>query len=441
MPKWIRHAVWWQVYPLGFIGAEPESQGRHSVAHRLDRLRAWLDYAVELGVSGLMLGPVFAASTHGYDTTDHLRIDRRLGDEADFDALLAAARARGLKVLLDGVFNHVGRDFPAFRQVLSEGPSAATASWFRLSWPSPWSPGVEPDYATFEGHRALVALNHDEPAVADYVIAVMNNWLARGADGWRLDAAYAVPSRFWAAVLPRVRALYPQAYFFGEVIHGDYARIVQDGGLDGATQYELWKAIWSSLNDHNFFELAWALERHNCLLERFAPLTFVGNHDVTRLASRLADDRHLPHAIAILLTCGGSPSIYSGDEQAFRGVKENRAGGDDAIRRAFPASPAGLAPDGWPTYRLHQRLIGVRRRNPWLYAARSRAVHLANEQLTYEARCGEQRLLVALNLGDGVVRQPAPEARQVIAGEAVVSGSGPAAQVELPPHGWAVLTS
>lgn len=440
MPDWIRNALWWQVYPLGFVGAEPEANPVSEVCHRLDHLRAWLGYAVELGASGLMLGPVFASSTHGYDTTDHFRIDPRLGDDRDFDALVYAAHERGLRVLLDGVFNHVGRAFPAFQQVIAEGPGAPKASWFRLSWPPGCTPGTEPDYATFEGHRRLVALNHDEPAVAGYVTHVMNHWLSRGADGWRLDAAYAVPPRFWATVLPRVRSAYPRAYIFGEVIHDDYTRFVRESTVDAVTQYELWKAIWSSINDRNFFELAWALERHNRLLDSFVPLTFGGNHDVTRLASRLVDERHLPHALAILLTCGGTPSIYAGDEQAFRGVKESRAGGDDAIRPAFPPTPAGLAPYGWPTYRLHQKLIGLRRRNPWLHEARSIPVHLANGHITYEARHGDNSLLVALNIDDQPMSLPAPYARGVVAGHAELSRAGDAeARAQLSSHGWAIL--
>src|SRR5262249_6030213 len=153
-----------------------------------------------------------------------------------------------------------------------------------------------------------------------------------------LDAAYAVAPSFWRRVLPRVRAAYPDARFVGEVIHGDYARIVADAGLDAVTQYELWKAVWSALNDRNFFELAAALRRHEGFLQRMVPLTFLGNHDVTRIASQLRDQRHLAHALAVLLTVGGSPSIYAGDEQAFRGVKEHRPGGDDAIRPRFPAT-------------------------------------------------------------------------------------------------------
>jgi cyclomaltodextrinase len=440
MPGWIEKSVWWQIYPLGFVGAEPVAAAQSGVVHRLCRLENWMDYAVDLGASGLLLGPIFSSSTHGYDTIDHFRIDRRLGDDNDFDALIEGAHRRGLRIILDGVFNHVGREFPAFRRAIADGPHASDAAWFHLSWPADHSPGNEPNYATFEGHPQLVALNHEEPAVAQYVARVMSHWLKRGADGWRLDAAYAVPRRFWADVLPRVRAEYPEAYIFGEVIHGDYAGFVRETGVDAVTQYELWKAIWSALNDRNFFELAWALQRHDALLETFVPQTFVGNHDVTRIASQLADDRHLPHALAVLLTCGGTPSIYAGDEQAFRGIKEHRAGGDDAIRPAFPATPADLAPFGWPIYRLHQSLIGMRRRHPWLHRARSRVVDLGNTHFIFEAFHNENWLLVALNVADTPVARSMDRLCRGLLGNAVCHQTeGSQTQITLPPHGWAVL--
>ena len=179
-----------------------------------------------------------------------------------------------------------------------------------------------------------------------------------------------------------VRERHPDALFLGEVIHGDYASYVRDGGLDSVTQYELWKAIWSAINDRNFYELSWALERHNELLDVFTPWTFTGNHDVTRLADTIGTEA-LPLAITLVMTLGGTPSIYYGDEQAFHGVKEDRSGGDDAVRPAFPATPAELAPYGWPTYRLHQDLIGLRRRHPWLVGARSRPISLDNERFVY----------------------------------------------------------
>ena len=378
---WVRHAIWWQVYPLGFTGAYP---ARDEQPHRLRRLVAWLDYAVELGASGLALGPIFASETHGYDTVDHFRIDPRLGDDGDFDALVAAAHDRGLRVLLDGVFNHVGRGHPAFQ-------SPETAHWFVQQGG---------DFATFEGHGGLVALNHREPAVADLVTDVLNHWLDRGADGWRMDAAYAVPPQFWATVLPRVRERHPAAYYVGEVIHGDYADFVTRSTLDSVTQYELWKAIWSSLNEGNFYELDHALSRHNEFLDGFVPLTFVGNHDVTRLASRLTDERHVALAVAVLMTVGGTPSVYAGDEQGFTGVKEDREHGDDAVRPPFPAKPAELAPYGQPVREMHQELIGLRRRHPWLHRARTSAVRLANEQYAYEVTDGTNRIVVCLNVAD-----------------------------------------
>src|SRR4029077_16930529 len=183
------------------------------------------------------------------------------------------------------------------------------------------------EYSTCEGPHQLVVLNHEEPEVLDYVAQVMNYWLDRGAAGWRLDAAYAGPARFLAQGPARVRGAHPRArsrgrdappdaWFLGEMIHGDYAAYAADSGLDSITQYELWKAIWSSLNDRNLFELDHALGRHNGFLDAELPQTFVGNHDVTRLASLLKDERHTGHALAVLFCVAGVPSVFYGDEQA-----------------------------------------------------------------------------------------------------------------------------
>ena len=438
MPNWIEHAIFWHIYPLGFVGAEREAAACPQVQHRLGQIVSWLDYVVDLGASGLLLAPVFASSTHGYDTVDHFEIDRRLGDSRDFDVLVKEMRRRGLRLVLDGVFNHVGREFPAFKRAIAGAPQSKEAKWFRITWPQAGN-GGEPDYATFEGHKELVALNHAEPEVTDYVVRVMNHWLDRGTDGWRLDAAYAVPREFWRRVLPQVRAHHPDAYIFGEVIHGDYTAFVHESGVDAVTQYELWKAIWSSLNSGNFFELAWALKRHNTFLDAFVPQTFIGNHDVARIASQLTDERHLAHALIILMTSGGTPSIYAGDEQAFRGIKENRAGGDDAIRPAFPATPAGLAPYGWPVYRLHQEVIGIRRKHPWLNRAQSRVIEIRNTDLLYEASADGKRLRVALNIGDAPVTRSIDAAAEKLAGDVAVSAKNGKTELTLPPHGWGVL--
>ena len=439
--SWAERTIWWHVYPLGFTGAEKAALAPgEPVRHRLRQLEGWLDYAIELGCSGLLLGPIFAAETHGYDTVDHFEVDSRLGDQEDFDHLVAEAGRRGMRIVLDGVFNHVGRSFPAFRAALAAGPGSPAARWFRRD------PGSG-EYATFEGHHQLIALDHEEPEVLDYVAQVMTYWLSRGAAGWRLDAAYAVPASFWSKVLPRVRESHPGTWFLGEMIHGDYAAYASDSGLDSVTQYELWKAIWSSLNDRNFFELAWALDRHNEVLNSVMPQTFTGNHDVTRLASQLTDERHLGHALAVLLTVGGIPSIYYGDEQAFRGVKEQRAGGDDEIRPAFPASPAELAPEGWPVYRLHQRLIGFRRRHPWLVRARTSVQHLTNEAIAFRAAADDAGIaaddagiLVLLNAGDTSFRFPIDVAGFAVA-ETPDPGARPADPALVPGHSWVILSS
>ena len=426
-PAWVQHAIWWQIYPLGFVGAFPADPPPAATEHRLRRIVDWLDHAIELGASGIALGPVFASRTHGYDTTDHYRIDPRLGDDADFDHLVDEAHRRGLRVLLDGVFNHVGTDFPRYREALDQDAKHPAARWFR---------GRPGRFATFEGHGDLITLNHDNPEVIDYTVDVMTHWLGRGADGWRLDAAYAVPERFWAAVLPRVRDTHPDGWFVGEVIHGDYAAVVQNTGFDSVTQYELWKAIWSSLNDGNFHELDWALQRHNDFLARFAPLTFIGNHDVTRIASALEHPGHLAHALVILMTTGGIPSVYAGDEFGYRGVKEQRFGGDDAVRPEFGSPPVQLDAREREVFALHQYLIGLRRRHGWLHDARTSALRLDNRQYVYETRHDDDALIVALNIADtpsalelsGLVLGGTGAPPEEVVGEAVVQ-----------PHGWLIL--
>lgn len=430
-PAWVRHAVLWHVYPLGFLGAPAQGDPDAEPVPRLRALVDWLDYLVELGANGLLLGPVFQSESHGYDTTDYFRIDTRLGTEADFDHLLEQAHARGIRVVLDGVFNHVGRSFPPLAAALADGAGSRNHPWFR------W--GHDGNPALFEGHQHLVALNHDHPAVADHVAQVMRHWSRRGVDGWRLDAAYAVPRAFWADISGRLRSELPDTWLVGEVIHGDYAAFVRDSGLHSVTQYELWKAIWSALNDRNLFELAHALQRHDVLLDQFVPQTFLGNHDVTRLASKLADHRHLPHALVVLLTVGGVPSIYAGDEQGLLGVKEERAGGDDAVRPTFPATPAHLSPDGTPVLRLHQELIAVRRRHPWLHRARTAVEHLTNEGLLYQCAGPDgELLLVALNLDDRVLDVPLPRGDwRLEAGTATTSAD----LMSLPAHGWAVWST
>lgn len=481
VPDWVRTAICWQVYPLGFCGAPRQREDLvgegyggaegENVVHRLPRLLGWLDHLVSLGANVLVLNPVFDAVSHGYDTLDHRRIDPRLGDEEDLEDLLAACRERGIRVVLDGVFNHVSAQHPVARRAIAAGPGTEEGALIRWSGEHPYG---------FEGNADLVELDLAHPVVQDRVVEVMGLWLDRGVDGWRLDALYAAGPEAWAPILTRVRAAHPEAWLLGEVIHGDYPAIADASGAHSITQYELWKAIWSSLRDGNLFELAHALGRHEQFLREAGgahPLTFLGNHDTTRIASQLPDGRDLAPAIALLALLPGVPCVYAGDELGAVGVKEDRPGGDDAVRPAFPDDPASLLggsdradgddgggdPSPHQPHLLkagaaprileaHRRLLGLRRREPWLATAHVAVVEASLENTAVEivlspsggADGGDPGagapapLRLVLNLGDEP--RPAPgEILEAVDGAAMIDGVPSAGSGLVPAHGAAVL--
>lgn len=393
----LEHAIWWHVYPLGALGAPIRGYEPGPIEHRLPRLEAWLDHVVELGCSGLLLGPIFASDTHGYDTLDHYRIDPRLGDEGDWDHFVAEASRRGLAIVLDGVFNHVGVRHPLVEAAVGGGGIVRLVD----GRPAPW-----------EGHGDLAELDHDDPRTVDLVADVMLHWLRRGAAGWRLDVAYAVPGEFWTAVLARVREEFPDALFLGEVLHGDYAAIAAAGTLDSVTQYELWKAMWSSLKDANLWELAWALDRHAEFSASLVTQTFVGNHDVDRIAD-VVGDTGAALAAVMLFTLPGMPSVYYGDEHGFRGRKGQGESADDPLRPELPATPDDLAPEGRWLYELYRELIGLRRRHPWLVRGRVEVLDKTNTTIHYRVAGPDQHLDVRIDL------ETAPHAQVSIDGEQV----------------------
>lgn len=333
--------MYWHVYPLGALGVHPPRQERPAID-----LSAWLDHVDDLGLTGVLLGPIFTSVAHGYDTLNHYEIDPRLGTGEDVDRFLGEARSRNIRVVLDGVFNHVS----IHHRLVTEHPD--------------WIKWVDGTPAPWEGIEDLVELNHTNPQVADFVVDVMCHWLERGVAGWRLDVAYAVPTDFWASVIDRVRSRFPDAFFLGEVIHGDYPAFVEASHVSTVTQYELWKAIWSSIVDSNPHELAHALGRHANFTRRFTPNTFIGNHDVTRIATRVGEKAGL--AASILFTVPGMISVYYGDEWGQEGVKEERFGGDDEIRQALPHSAFEIPHGGQKMMDHYRSLIALRRENPWI---------------------------------------------------------------------------
>ncbi|MDO5672434.1 MAG: alpha-amylase family glycosyl hydrolase [Actinomycetaceae bacterium] len=446
--------VWWHVYPLGFCGVlgndlDANPAATHAGQAPLLRLVGWLDHAVDLGATGVLLGPVFHASSHGYDTIDYFRIDPRLGTNNDFATLIDQVHARGLKICLDGVFNHVGYEFPAFQALRNEGPDSPTAGMFTLYWDE-WKPGDLPKYNMFEGHWQLPELNHTSTDVRNLVDEVMRFWCAQGVDAWRLDAAYAVDPDFWAGILPGLRRDFPDVYVFGEVIHGDYVDIVQRSHMDSLTEYELWKAIWSSIENLNFFELEWTLGRHEVFTQSFVPQTFISNHDVTRIASQVPFE-NLPHATALLLLLPGTPSIYYGDEFALRGVKEERPGGDDAVRPAFPASPSDFIAEGesLEILRLYKDLIAFRRQRPWLWDAVCRVEQVSNEQLLLvlqerqtEDGLRPRKIMLALNIGEEasfVAYGSTENLVKILAGEGAGEVLDNLSRIDMSAHSWMIL--
>lgn len=367
----------WHIYPLGAVGAPIRGWTEAgSDEHRLRRLEPWLDHAASLG-DGLLLGPIFRSVSHGYDTVDHFTLDPRLGTDDDFNSLVGMAGERGMGIVLDGVFNHVAKGHPLEDHVARNADG---------------SPRV------FEGHGALLELDHSDPVVTDYISDVLIHWLKRGAQGWRMDAAYRIDPSVWETILPPVREAFPEAWLLGEVIHGDYPAFTGEGRLDSVTQYELWKAIWSSLKDENFYELDWSLTRHSQFLDSFLPNTFIGNHDVERIASTLGR-RKAAIAALLLFTLPGMPSIYAGDEFGWLGTKGEGFEADDPLRPMLPPSPSD-AIDGRSEELLNIYRWGaaLRREHPWLQNSRVETVDLANKAMTYRCTGSGHELIVALDL-------------------------------------------
>lgn len=407
--------VFWQVFPLGALGAPATNPDvdtahwtpdeKHQPGRPLSDLVDYLDYAIELGTNAILLGPTFQSFSHGYDTIDHFTVDTRIGTNDDLRTLIDAAHDKGMAIVLDGVFNHVGSDHPLFVQALHDGPGGQYADYFNIDFS-----GDKPTYACFEGQTGLPTLNHAHPVVKDYIVRIMNHWLDAGIDGWRLDAAYAMSPQIWQDIVPRVKRQHPHAWLMGEVIHGDYDQLVGDSKWDSITQYELWKAIWSSLNDGNFYELEWNLKRHLEFSDKATMQTFIGNHDVTRIASQLDNIADVGLAVAILMTVPGIPSIYYGDEVGFTGIKEERLGGDDAIRQPLP--PVDTLRHGNTAARFwhwYSSLVSMRRQHSWMFDATIKVEHLDNTLLIYRVMHGDNQVVVALNANDKPVALDHPD--------------------------------
>lgn len=446
MVHWSHDSVFYHIYPLGLCGAPAQNAPAGPIEPRLAELHGWIDHMAELGVNALYLGPLFEASAHGYDTADYYRVDRRLGDEATLAELTGALHARGIRVILDGVFHHVGRDFWAFRDLQAHGEGSAYKDWFTGIDFGRRSPYGDPfAYETWSGHFNLVKLNLGHPAVRAHLFGAVSQWVERyQIDGLRLDVADVMDAGFLRDLAAHCRSLRADFWLLGEQVHGDYRRLANPSTLDATTNYEVYKGLYSSHNDRNYFEIAYALNRQFGAVGLYAGLplyNFADNHDVDRVASLLGEPAHLYPLYALLFTIPGVPSIYYGSEWGIGG----RKGADDAPLRPRLTLPAAQAqaphPDLAPTI---ARLAAMRHRVPALRHGDYTQLLVAHEQLAFARRAGEQTAIVAVNAAATPARLDLPAAglpEGASLGDALEAGAaaqvrGGRVAVEVPPR-WA----
>ena len=389
---WFDNAVIYQIYPLGLCGAPRDNDG--VPAHRILQLLDWVDHIRKTGADTVLLNPVFESDRHGYDTRDYFKVDCRLGTNEDLKTVCDAFHKAGLRVMLDGVFNHVGRGFHAFEDVRQKKWDSPYKDWFRLSFDgnSNYNDGFW--YEGWEGHYELVKLNLQNPAVVQHQFDAIRSWVEQfDIDGLRLDVAYCLSEDYLRQLRSFTNGLKPDFVLMGETLHGDYNRWMNDQMCHSVTNYECYKGLWSSFNSMNLFEIGHSLQR------QFGPeqwtlyrgkhlLSFLDNHDVTRIASMLNDPKHLVPAYGILFGMPGVPALYYGSEWGIQGRKDH---GDDALR------PALEKPE-WNDLTDHiAALAKARKESPALCSGSYRNVVLTNRQIIFE-RCWEnERVLVAVN--------------------------------------------
>ena len=400
MSHWARDAVFYHIYPLGLCGAPDRNDFRAAAEPRLSQLHGWLDHLQGLGVNALYLGPLFESTAHGYDTADYSLVDRRLGDNDTLKRFSDDLHARGMRLILDGVFNHVGRDFWAFRHVRAHGERSIYRDWFQNLRFGRRSPKGDPfTYEGWDGHYDLVKLNLQHPAVQKHLFDAVGLWVRKfGIDGLRLDAADVMDMGFLRDLAAHCRALKPDFWLLGEVVHGDYRRWVGRGPLDSVTNYECYKGLYSSHVDANYFEIAYAFNRQYGAdgIYRDMPLyAFADNHDVNRVASNLTNLEHLAPLYALLFTMPGVPSLYYGSEWGLQGKRT-----DHSDRELRPALDLATAAQSAPQPELPaaiRRLAYLRRQAPALRHGDYAQVHVDHEQLVFARQTPEQCVLVAVN--------------------------------------------
>lgn len=403
-PNWVRDGIFYHIYPIGFCGAPaknpweaPQTDPKKGILKLLD----WVDHLKSMKVSCLYLGPVFQSTAHGYDTADYRLIDSRLGTNDDFKKVCDTLHANGIRVVLDGVFNHVGRDFWAFLDLKEKQRDSKYAGWFNGVDFNRRSPDGDPFcYDSWQGHFNLVKLNLRNPEVSQHLLDAVGMWIEEfGIDGLRLDAADCVDPEFFKQLKSYTASKRQDFWLMGEIIHGDYRVWANHNMLDSVTNYECHKGIFSSHNTKNYFEIGYSLNRqfgNGGIYKDLDLYTFVDNHDVNRLASCLSNQAHLQNCYTIMYTMPGVPSIYYGSEWGLKGARSQHS--DDVLR---PCLDLDSIPEPNEKLLAHiQRLGAVHEDLPALRMGNYEQVVIRNEQLVYKRSCSEQTVYCAFNLDD-----------------------------------------
>ncbi len=396
---WAYESVFYQIFPMGFCGAPFENDGSlQGESHSIRKIESWIPHMRRLRVNGLYLSPIFDSDSHGYDVRDYRRIDGRLGTNEDFTQVVRALHRAGIRVIIDGVFNHVGRGFWAFRDVVNRRENSPYLDWFYridLNGDSSYHDGLW--YEGWEGHDSLVKLNLKNSRVREYLLESVRGWIQEfDIDGLRLDVAYSLDEDFMRELRRDTEDRKKDFFLLGEMIHGDYNRLMNHEMLHSVTNYECYKGLYSSFNSSNLFEICHSLQRQFgpeswALYKGKHPLSFTDNHDVERIASQLRDKRHLPLIYALAFGMPGIPCIYYGSEWGIEGKKGDR----DIHLRPCPEEPVWNELSEWIG-----KLSSARRSSRALNYGDYRQVLLTNRQCIFERKAEGERVLVAINMDE-----------------------------------------
>ena len=379
---WYEKAVFYHIYPLGLAGAPAENPYGEPV-HRLNDLVPWIDHVREIGCTGLYIGPLFESVGHGYETTDYRRLDSRLGDNADLQNFVRLCHEAGIRVILDGVFNHTGRDFFAFKDIRANRWNSRYVNWYcnvNFNGNNEYNDGF--CYDNWGGYNLLAKLNLRNPEVRDYLLDTVRFWVSEfDIDGLRLDAADVLDFDFMRSLRGVAESVKPEFWLMGEVIHGDYTRWVNERTLNSVTNYHLHKALYSAHNDHNYFEIAHTVKRQNDMgLGGGVQLySFVDNHDVERIHTKLNNKAHFLPVHVLLYTLPGIPSIYYGSEFGIDGRKEKWS--DASLRPCLDLNALRAQPN--PCLDLIRALGRIYSRESALWYGDYRELQLTTERYAF----------------------------------------------------------